>query len=149
MSYEERNAAAALITSIALFTVYAMRLSQMYQAGRFDGPDAFAVAAVAVLWLIGAGIVATILVTILANILAAIVTGDPNPRFTVDERDRMIELRGIRAGQYIFGGIFIIAVIALARGAAPLTFFHMIVFGFGISTSFEAVIRLAMYRMGA
>ncbi|HFE39444.1 MAG TPA: hypothetical protein ENK06_13700 [Gammaproteobacteria bacterium] len=139
---------ANLIASLLVFGVYAYFVLQLYQEGRFVGPEGVQLIGKSILWLIGGGIVFNIIVHIVFNIIFAIADRDENPSFVVDERDRMIELRALRVAYYVLGIGFVSAMIALALGQGVLVTFNVIIFSFFMSGIIESLMQLFYYRRG-
>lgn len=62
-----------------------------------------------------ASLVNTIIGMILFNILQAMVTGNANPSFLVDERGRTIELKALKLPYHLMALVFLLAIIALTQ----------------------------------
>ena len=103
---------------------------------------------------IALAIVLTILGTILTHILSAIIevirTGEEEPEIddVEDERDKMIDLRGIRVTYIAFSlGVFI-SMLAFVFGQPGLVMFALVIF-FGLIAQVTGDIsRLCYYRRG-
>ena len=148
MTYEAKNIYAGFASTAIIFTIYFIVVSGMYTAGRFDGPDGTALLGKAILALMGGGIVVHICMTILANIVIAIIQRDPKPSFVVDERDKLIELRGLQISYYVFGAGYVTAMIAMAMGVAVFWVFNLLLVFCVLSALTEGVVRLALYHRG-
>jgi len=148
MNFEVKNIYAGLVTMAIIFTIYAVVVAQMYGEGRFEGPEGNALLAKAILALMLGGVLVHILVAILTNIVLAIIARDPKPSFVVDERDKLIELRGLRVSYYVFGAGFVTAIAVMALGAGVFWVFNLLLASCAVSTLVEAVVRLACYRRG-
>lgn len=149
MTHEEKNAIVSLIVTILVFGYYGFRFSGLYAEGYFTGPDAMTRTGWEILYLIGYGIIAQIIGQILFAIIVAIVTNDRKPSFLIDERDRMITLRGVRYGYGVTGGALTLCFIALAMGWDPVIVFNMVVFSIAAGATIETLVKVALYRMGA
>lgn len=148
MSHEQRNIYVAILTSLLVNGYVILRLRGLSASGAFDGPDALQIWARAVLWVIPAAIVLTIVLTILANIVFAIAAREANPDFTVDERDRLFQTRGMIATMVVVSIGFIASIIALAFGWQALTVFTLIYFSFAAGDLIGNLTRLVSYRIG-
>lgn len=146
MSYLHRNIFASLFSMVLVYGVYCWHIIAMYQDGRFDGADATNLLGKSVLLLIVAAIVVTIITTILFNIVFSIATDDQKPSYVVDERDRLIELRGMRISEMVTGAGFVLAMVALAIGHASFLAFNIIVLAFASASVTEGVVKLFIYR---
>lgn len=62
-----------------------------------------------------ASLVNTIIGMTLFNILQAMVTGNANPNFLVDERGRTIELKALKLPYHLMALVFLLAIIALPQ----------------------------------
>ncbi len=148
MSFLHRNIFAYLFSTIFVLGVYFWRITAMYQDGRFDGADATSLLGKSILLLVLATILATIVTSILFNILISITTNSQKPSYLVDERDKLIELRGMRISEIITGIGFMLAMAALALGEEPFLVFNIIVFGFASASVAGGVAKLYLYRRG-
>jgi len=148
MNFEVKNTYAGIASSVLIFAVYYLVVSGMYAEGRFEGAEGLALLGKAILMLMAGGIAVHIVMLILANIVFAIIHKDPKPSFVVDERDEMIELRGLRVSYYVFGAGYVISMIALALGLSAFGVFNLLLASCAISAWVEAVIRLVLYHRG-
>jgi hypothetical protein len=149
MTYEERNNLVGILTGIVMICAYIWRISDLNVAGAFDGPDGLMIWARAVLWLIGVGIVLTIITTILFSILHSIFTNNAAPSMIVDERDRMIGIWGMRVTWVVCSLAFIAAMFALAFGWTPFAILNMIVAGFAVGDLAGNLAKFGLYRFGS
>jgi hypothetical protein len=148
MAYQDRNNIVSIIISLLVNGYIILRLLEMDSAGLFDGLDAVNVWARMVIWVIPISIVATIIGTILFNIGHAIVTGNAKPSFTVDERDKMFDRRGIIAVVIFAGAGFILAIVALALGWSAFTGFNIIYFAMALGSIGADLVKFISYRRG-
>ncbi|MES0488413.1 MAG: hypothetical protein ABUK01_00370 [Leptospirales bacterium] len=147
MSYQERNTIANLISSIIVFGLYGMYMFNMYQEGRFDGAGAAALVGKSIFVLICASILVTIAVSILFNIFYAIITKEKVQSVT-DERDKLIELKGMQVSFIAFGVGFVGSMGALALGIAPFMVFLFIMYSMFFGNGLGEIIKLYLYRRG-
>ncbi|HHS88982.1 MAG TPA: hypothetical protein ENJ26_01275 [Rhodobacteraceae bacterium] len=148
MSFQEKNAYAALAKTILIFGYFAFRMVQFHLDGRLAGPEAASLVGKSFLVLMAAAIVAYIVLTILFDIGFAIAQKDPKPDFTVDERDRLIELKGMRAFLAIFVMGFVASMAALALGATPVAALLAMIFAMFLGALADDIAKLYHYRRG-
>lgn len=149
MSFGERDATTGLISMLLSAAMFYLSLSGQYEAGLFDGPDGLQVWARSVLWLILYSIGIAIAVAISFAILLSILTGEKKLSDLRDERDRMIEVRGMRIAAVITSvGIFA-AVLDLAwGGASAMRGFNIILIGCSFAEVVKDVFKIICYRRG-
>ncbi len=148
MSFEVKNIYAGFASTVTIFAIYFTVVSGMYAAGRFEGPEGMALLGKAILSLMAGGIVVHIIMMILANIVFAILQNDPKPSFVVDERDKLIEFRGLRVSYYVFGAGYVAAMIAMALGVAVFWVFNLLLVFCALSTVMDGVVKLVLYHRG-
>lgn len=148
MNFEVKNIYAGFASTIIIFTIYYIVVSGMHSAGRFDGPEGAALLGKAILALMAGGIVVHIVTTVMANIVFAIIQQDPKPSFVVDERDKQIELRGMRVSYYVFGAGYVAAMIAMAMGLSVFWVFNLLLVFCALSALTEGMVKLVLYHRG-
>jgi hypothetical protein len=129
MSYRETNISVSLTSSLLVLGYYLVSWLQMYQTEGLNSARVFR------LWLIV--IVATIVLNVLGNILTSIVLSiahaiktqsKEEPRFIEDERDKLVDLKGVKAAYITFSiGVFL-AMLTFVFGQPPLVMFSLIIF---------------------
>lgn len=148
MSYEERNTLVGIIVNLITTSYMIMRLRQLRASGALEAPDAVQVWAQAFLWVVPIAIGATIALVILFNIVFAIATRDENPDFTVDERDKVFQMRGMATTMIVASFGFLGAMIGLALGWAPVTGLIVIYFSYAAGDMAGNLFKLFNYRVG-
>jgi len=148
MSYQEKRSIASIVSTLLVFGTYYMAMLWMYQAGRFEGPDAASLIGLSILTLIAGAIAFNIVTTILFSIVFAITEGDAHPSFVIDERDKLIELNGLRVSAYLVGAGFILSMAALALGQPVFLVLNLIVSSFAFGDVVSNIAKLRMYRRG-
>lgn len=149
MSYQEKNVTVALVSHLLILVYYVLNLLPIIQSGEWVANRLYT------LWLVV--IVATILVTIIGSILTNIILSIveairsrkyEDPRFITDERDHLIELKGIRI-EYITYSIGVLSsILAFIFGQSPLLMISMI-FAFGILAEIAGdIAKITLYRRG-
>lgn len=149
MSYQEKNVTVALVSHLLILVYYVFNLLPILQSGEWVANKLY------VLWLvvIGASILVTIIGSILTNIILTIVEAIRSqkyeePRFITDERDHLIELKGIRI-EYITYSIGVLtSIFAFIFGQPPLMMISLI-FAFGILAEIAGdIAKITLYRRG-
>lgn len=148
MSYQEKNNLVTLVSSLVVMGNYFWRMYGMWIGGELDGEAANAIMGQSVLWLILVSIIVNVVAHVIFAVVHAAMTGGSDSSYVVDERDRLIELRGLRIGYYILGAGFVTSMIVLAMGYASILVFILIVFSFTVAGIAENLTRIAMYRWG-
>jgi len=153
MSFRETNIIVYGISMLVTSIGYAVVMSNMVDAGQFNGPDAMSLLGKSVLILMGCAIVLTIALVVLSTIIFTIRQKAKNgenkqPKFELDERDQMIELRVTRITEVITGLGYVVSMIALAMGQTPFVTINMIVASFMLGAISGQVIKLFIYRRG-
>lgn len=149
MSFQEKNIAVSLTTFTIILGFYLLRVFQMVQSESFTSTNVFR------LWGIIAllAVIGTIIATIFTHILGAIVheiktNEEPHIEDIQDERDQMIELKGVRVA-YTFSSIGVaLSMLTYVLGHPPLVMFTLLIF-FGVLAQVVADIwKLSLYRKG-
>ncbi|WP_439563633.1 hypothetical protein [Microcella sp.] len=138
MAYEEKIAWAGLIVAIVHISVYLTVL--LSRAAVTPMPETPYVDAM--LWSLGAGVVAMIIV----SIIAAITTGKDG--HGTDIRDKQIKARA----EFTSRGVLIAAALAALVFAMleldPFWIAHVLYLGFFFSAFLETITKIALYRGG-
>jgi hypothetical protein len=148
MSYGEREALSALITSLIVIGLFLWRLTGLQAVGAFEGPDALQVWARAVLILIAWSIGIAIVVAILSAILHRILTGE-KPDDRRDERDRDIDRRALTWAWYLLSFGLLGIIISLAFGDTAFSAMNMVLALCMLSEVCKDAAKLVLYRRGA
>ena len=148
MAKEEREAYAALLTSVIVGLLFYSRIGAGMASGRFVGADGLMQWARQVLWLMLSGVGIAIAATILLAIANGILTGDAGANDLVDERDRQIKLRAYQVTMIVMSVGFIGMIAALALGQTVLTALNLMLVLCLVSSVSGEVTRLWLYRRG-
>ncbi|WP_288969432.1 hypothetical protein [uncultured Microbacterium sp.] len=142
MVFEERNAWAGLIVSPIVMVAYVVLVLQNAGGGPLTDVDWFPL----MLWVIGGGIVATIVVTIGWGLIAGI--KDPDGVGRSDIRDRDISRMGgrVEQGFVVIAGLGVIALCAV--GADVFWIANTMFAGFAVSAFIGCIARVIAYRRG-
>ena len=138
MTYDEKTTWAQLLVAVGITVTYLVIL-----LGKADGGPLVEVSYQStMLWMIGIGIVASILLSILFSILSG------ERQFRSDARDREISAFGTRMGQ---AWIIIGALAAMLMAMAEWDWFwiaNTVFLCFLLSAMFEGVAKVVAYRRG-
>ncbi|MFN8168278.1 MAG: hypothetical protein U0S36_05800 [Candidatus Nanopelagicales bacterium] len=138
MTYDEKTTWAQLLVAVGITVTYLVIL-----LGKADGGPLVEVSYQStMLWMIGIGIVASILLSILFSILSG------ERQFRSDARDREISAFGTRMGQ---AWIVIGALAAMLMAMAEWDWFwiaNTVFLCFLLSAMFEGVAKVVAYRRG-
>jgi hypothetical protein len=142
MVYEERNAWAGLIVSPIVMVVYVVLVLQQAAGGPLTDVDWFPL----MLWVIGGGIVATIILSVGWGIIAGM--KDPDGVGRSDIRDRDISRMGgrVEQGFVVIAGLGVIALCAV--GADVFWIANTMFAGFAVSALVGGIARVIAYRRG-
>lgn len=142
MVFEERNAWAGLIVSPIVMVAYVVLVLQNAGEGPLTDVDWFPL----MLWVIGGGIVATIVVSIGWGLIAGI--KDPDGVGRSDIRDRDISRMGgrVEQGFVVIAGLGVIALCAV--GADVFWIANTMFAGFAVSAFIGCIARVIAYRRG-
>ncbi len=149
MSYHQKNVAVSLCSGLIVLTLYSIIVIRLYYDGRFDGPGAH--------WLVGwspfamftGGIALTIVLHILSTIYRTVRKQEEEP-FITDERDKMIELKGLRFSFFAFCIFFLAVMGALALNLmGPYTVLLFVVGGLYVAGISGEIVKLVLYRRDA
>ncbi|WP_225855716.1 hypothetical protein [Microbacterium algeriense] len=142
MVYEERNAWAGLIVSPIVMVVYVTLVLQQAAGGPLTDVDWFPL----MLWVIGGGIVGTIVLGIVWGMIAGV--KDPDGVGRSDIRDRDISRMGSRVEQafVVIAGLGVIVLCAV--GADVFWIANTMFAGFAIAAVVGGIARVTAYRRG-
>ncbi|WP_337001787.1 MULTISPECIES: hypothetical protein [unclassified Microbacterium] len=142
MVYEERNVWAGLIVSPIVLIVYVVLVLQQAAGGPLPDVDWFPL----MLWVIGGGILGTILLSIVWGMIAG--AKDPDGVGRSDIRDRDIGRMGARVEQafVVIAGLGVIVLCAV--GADVFWIANTMFAGFAVSAIVGGIARVIAYRRG-
>ncbi len=149
MSYQEKNITVSLVSHLFILAYYLVNLFPIIQSGEWIASKLYGLWAI----VIGVNILVTIIGTIMTNILLTIVEAIrsqkyEDPRFITDERDHLIELKGIRVSYVTFSVGVLISVFAFIFGQPPLMMISLI-FVFSILAEIIGdIAQIILYRRG-
>jgi len=149
MSYQEKNITVSLMTYILILGFYVVNLFQMLQEGGLVSTRLFNLWAIVIIAAILVNIFASILTNIVLSIVHAIKTKtNESERFIADERDKLIELKGVQASYIAYSIGVLVAMLTFVFGQPPLVMFSLIIF-FSITAEIIGDIsKIYLYRRG-
>ncbi len=148
MTYTEKNTVVSMLTGLLVFGIYGSKIYELFQDGRFDGTDAGVLMGKSVLMMMGASIIVTIIMSIIFAIVHAIITGNGGPSFVVDERDKLIELKGMQFSFIVFSIGFVGAAVSLVFEVTPIMAIFGIVTSMFVASITGDIFKLISYRRG-
>ena len=149
MSNRENTIIVSLVSSLLILIYYLISWLGMYQDVGLDAAYIFRLWAIVIIATILLNIFGNILASIAVNIAHAIRTNSSaEVRMVEDERDKLIELKGVKAS-YIASsfGVFL-AMLTFALGQPPLIMFSLIIFFSLLGQIIGDVPQLYLYRRG-
>lgn len=164
MSYQEKKTITSIISGFILMVVYALHAWGKYRAGGAPA-DNSAIWAGMMLSYIGIGIVITIILQILFHIFLSVgiavkakfrdencddglIEQSIKQEMVEDERDKLIELKSLRAGFVLAGIGFVSALVSQVLGAPPALMLNLLFFSFFAGSILEGFFQLYYYRRG-
>jgi hypothetical protein len=147
VSYQERRSILNLFSGILITVLYSAYMIQRYPQADAYSPEVFQFWGAFFLILIVVSIVARIIIFILFAILNAIIQQEQEPDIT-DERDRLIELKSLRNGGYVFILGFIVAMVTVAAGQTPAVMFVTLLCAGLVSDMISTLSEFYFYRRG-
>ena len=153
MTYQEKKGLTNIISSILITTIYGIIMYQRYLNGAIDDSNIFKFWAIIILIFIPISIVARIIIMIIFHIIESVVQAAQGKELedeldSVDERDKLIQMKSNSIAMYIFSLGFIIALATqLFDVSNHLFFIVMIIFGLLTDVVSESLM-IRYYRRG-
>ncbi len=147
MSHQEKRIIVSLITSILVFIFYGMFMREMYLDGYLSTQKADSIVGKSIFALILLSIVVSVVAQIVVSIILTMVTGE-RTNFFSDERDKLIELKGMQITLIAFSIGYLGSMALLATGTAAYLVFILIIFSMFIGSTLGDIGRLYFYRRG-
>ncbi|WP_304235717.1 hypothetical protein [Jiulongibacter sediminis] len=150
---KERNIYVTVSSTILIFAGYLFKMNGYYQEGLLEGAEGLQFTGKSILILIGvmagANIVFNILGTIGFTIKDSVQNKDCKPgQLIEDERDKIIELKGMQVSYAVFGAGLILSLIALTMGWAAPVVIIMIIGSLVLAEIIGNIKKLFHYRRG-
>jgi len=149
MSYRETNISVSLVSSLLVLGYYLVNWLQMYQQEGLVSNEVFRLWAIVIVATIILNIIGNILTNIVLSIIHAIKTQtNEEPHFIEDERDKLIELKGVRVAYIAFSiGVFL-SMLTFVFGQPALVMFSLIIFFSLFAEIIGDISQLYFYRRG-
>jgi hypothetical protein len=149
MSYEEKNITVSLMSYILILGFYLLNMFQMWQAESLNSTKVFSLWAIVIV----AGIIANIIGGILTHIVFAIIyaiktKSDKEEPSIADERDKLIELKGVKVSYITFSVGVLLAMLIFVFGQPPLVMFSLIIFFSLAAEIMGDISQIYLYRRG-
>jgi len=119
----------------------------LYQEGSFNGAEASSLVGKSIFMLIGASIVITIIVHIVFAIAKAVISKESENTLS-DERDKLIDLKGLQIFVIIFSIGFVGSMGILALGTESYLVFCLIIFFMFVGNIIGDISKLFYYHRG-
>lgn len=148
LSYQEKSLIASVIGSLIIYVIYGWQVYQRFQAGGFDPAEEFRFWGRAFLLLILIQVVFEVVMQIAMVIAIAIATNEEEDPSFLDERDKLIDLKGSRYQFVIMGIWFLLAMGALAVGRPPTVMFVLLMISMMTAGIVGSLAKLYLYRRG-
>lgn len=148
MSSQERSNLVSLTCTVVLLGFYLLNIAAMTEDGSLGSVEIFSLWATVIIL----GILTQVLAQIIAQIVAAIIImiqTKEEPDFISDERDKLIDLKGVRNSYVVYTLTVLAAMIMLAVGESVPSMFNVLVLAGLFAQIFGDVSRLYMYWRGA
>lgn len=149
MSFQEKNFAVTLVNFTLILGYYVIRVLQMISNATFNKDNMLHLWLVIIIW----AVVVTILATILTHIVIAIIESiktkkEPIMKDISDERDKLIDLKGIKVTNMVSSLGAFAAMLTFAFDMPALVMFTLLIF-FGLLAQIGGdITRIFLYRRG-
>jgi len=147
MDNKEKQILVTIISMVLIFICYSLYIYNKYIAVNFDIVNDFKFWGKAFLILIPVTIIAQIAIHIVFAIINKIVTNEDMSTLS-DERDKLIELKGIRISHGIFTAGFLLSMITLVIGMPPYAMFITLFASGFVSAIVSGIFKIYFYRKG-
>lgn len=152
MTYQERRSLSNIIMTIVLTTIYVIVIYVKYNNGDFDTTNMMKFWSLVILIYIPLSIVGRILLMIIFRIFGEIsdeVRGEKETdRDIMDERDKLIALKGTSVSAMIFAFGFMFALLSQLFNFSISTFFIIMLIGGVLSDISSSITEIIYYRRG-
>lgn len=150
MSYQEKSITVALFSYLLILGYFLIHWIPMYQQNNLKLVPVFSLWGTVIVTSILANIICNILANIVLSIVHAIRTrSEEIEAFIADERDRLIELKGMRVSYIAFSIGVLLATLTFAFGQPPLIMVSVIIFSSTLAEIFGSLAQIYHYRRGA
>ena len=149
MSNRENSIAVSLVSTLLILVYYLVNWMQMYWEGGLNSDEVFRLWAIVIIASIFLNIAGNIITNIVINIVHAIKTQkNEEVRLIEDERDKLIELKGVKVSYIAFSiGVFF-SMLTFALGQPPLVMCSRIIFFSLMAEILGDLSQFYFYRRG-
>jgi uncharacterized membrane protein (DUF485 family) len=149
MSYQEKSVTVSLFSSLLILGYYLTNILRMYFSEGLVSGQVFRLAGIVIAAGILVNITANILTNIILSILHAIRTGGKEEeRFIEDERDKLIQLKGVQFSYIIFSVGVLLSMISFVVGQPALVMFSLIILFGLVAEIIGDLVQIMLYRRG-
>ena len=149
MSYQEKNITVSLVSQMMILSFYLANWFQMYQEEGLNSAKIFVLWGAVIMVAIIVNIAGSILTNIVLSIVHAIKTkGNEEERFIADERDKLIELKGIKVSYITFFIGVLLAMLTFVFGQPPLVMFSLLILFSFVAEIIGDISQIYLYRRG-
>jgi len=147
MSSHEKNIYISLISTLMMFGIYCALVPLLYEGSNFLYSTNTRLVGKSVLSLMAACVIANFCLRQLIKIIAAL-RKQPCERSVTDERDKMIELKGMQVSYAVFAIGFVVSMSMLWAGYPAVPVFNVIIFSLILGEVFSGLVKIIQYRRG-
>jgi len=149
LSYQEKNIAVSLFTTLLIFIFYAVRMLQLSQDGNIEASEVYSLWGIVVVLGIVSSVAANIITQVVLTVFTGIITGDMEEEPSIaDERDDLIGLKGMRNSFFVMAGGVFIAMGTQVFDMPALTMFNIVFLSSILSALIGDASQLYYYRRG-
>lgn len=149
MSYQEKNITVSLASYVLILGYFIISFSRMYQLEGLNRGKIFGLWATVIVIGIVVNILGSILTNIVLSIVHAIRTQSDKPeRFVEDERDKLIELKGVQVSYITFAVGVLLAMLTFVFNQPALVMFSLIVVFSFLAEIAGDICQILLYRRG-
>lgn len=146
MSFREKQLLVNILSTLLISACYYFYVFHSHDGSMMDTNDLLVFWAKTLLILIPVTMVAKIVIHIIFTVTNTVATREKIP--PKDERDKLIELRSSRIGQYTFGLGFVLSMVTLVFGMSVNTMFIVIIGSGILSEVLDNGLQLYFFRQG-
>jgi len=149
MAYQQITVIVTLVSHLLVLGYYLVNMFRMVQEGALVESRVFSLWVIVIVATIVITIVGIILTTIMISIVRAVKTGTvEEEQFVVDERDKMIDLRGERFSYIAYSiGVFV-SMLTFVIDQPPLVMFSLLILAGILGGISGNIFKLYSYRKG-
>ncbi|MCB9450145.1 MAG: hypothetical protein H6672_01830 [Anaerolineaceae bacterium] len=147
MTYQEKTTTVSLVSTLLIFGFYLVNVLPLMQAETINSTAIFSLWATIIVLSVIVNIVSSILTLIVFNIIQMIRTHEEESDI-MDERDKLIGLKGTRNSYVVFSLGVVISMVTLVMNMSSLVMFNLLVVSGLVAQIVGDITRLYLYRRG-